>query len=117
MIPKNVFLPLFLAASILLASGFLPPLEGVRGRKSVARGVRAAVRARDLPPVWAERADLPADGGGVWREHRLFGEAALKWPFSNANRVDFPVIGKVKVRPEGELGWSAEAGIKTGWLV
>lgn len=45
---------------------------------------------------------------------RFFGEAALTWPFSNTNRADLPLIGTVKVRPEGDLGWSAEAGFRAG---
>jgi hypothetical protein len=56
------------------------------------------------------RGEAGSSSGGV----RVFGEAALKWPFANANRADLPVIGKVKVRPEGELGWNTEAGIKAG---
>lgn len=63
---------------------------------------------------YSVRGGLRGETGSGSRGARIFGEAALKWPFSNANRADFPVIGKVKVRPEGELGWYAEAGVKAG---
>lgn len=56
------------------------------------------------------RGEAGSGSGGV----RVFGEAALKWPFSTVNRADFPVIGKVNVRPEGRLGWTTEAGVKAG---
>jgi hypothetical protein len=60
------------------------------------------------------RGGLRGETGSETAGVRIFAEAAVAWPFSNANRADFPVIGKVKVEPKGEPGFSAEAGMKAG---
>jgi len=63
---------------------------------------------------FSARGGLRGEAGSGSGSVRVFGEAALKWPFSNVNRADLPVIGKVKVRPKGDLGWNIEGGIKAG---
>lgn len=63
---------------------------------------------------YSVRGGLRGEAGSGSTGVRIFGEAALKYPFSNENRAEFPGLGKLTVRPEGEIGWSAEAGMKAG---
>ncbi len=94
----------------------LEPFAGVRG-EYWERDIESAVNAAGYRERWESatlRAGLRGESGPGSRRARLFGEAALQWPFWAANRADFPGVGEVKVRPEGLLGWSAEGGVKAG---
>ncbi len=95
----------------------LEPFAGVRV-EYWDRDIESTADAIGYSERWESatlRGGLRGETGPGWgRRVRLFGEAALQWPFSAANRANFPFIGKVKVRPDGMLGWSAEAGMKTG---
>jgi len=90
----------------------LEPIVGFRAEywERDIESTGAAIGYREHWQSFSLRGETGSGSAGM----RVFGEAALNWPFSNVNRADFPVTGKVKVRPEGKLGWSAEAGLKAG---
>jgi len=94
----------------------LEPIVGLRADywERDIESTGEAIGYRERWESFSLRGGLRGETGSGPAGIRVFGEAALTWPFSNANRADLPVVGKVKVRPEGKLGWSAEAGMKAG---
>jgi hypothetical protein len=55
-------------------------------------------------------------GYAVAKDFRIFAEAGAKYPFYTQNSADFPGVGDVTVKPEGEWSAFAEIGAQYKWF-